>query len=370
MDTIEKISEEKLVEKSVGGVPEKTPKLKLPEKRVIAAVVAVLAVFLLAGGGYLFASKTAFGKKLFGITTISPADAKTKAESFVRDGLGVPASIDVSLADPTLEGGLYKIVVTIQKKDYPMYLSLDGTKFFPQAIDDAAIAKAKEAAVAAAPKDVPKTAKPDVKLFVMSYCPYGTQIEKGILPVLATLGNKINFNLEFVSYSMHNNKATGDRKELDENLRQYCIRTLEPTKLTTYLGCFLKKGQGTEAACLKTAGVDVAKNTACMKQADTQFDVTKDFADESTYQGSFPPFNADKADNDTYGVQGSPTLVINGVTTDSQRDPASLLKTICAAFETAPAECQKALATVAPAAGFGEGSATAGSASSGTACGN
>jgi len=365
---------EKSSEKTPENVSEKTTKGKLPDKRIVVAVVAVVAVLVLAGGGYLFASKTPFGKKLFGITTIGPADAKVKAESFVRDGLGVPASIDVSLADPIVEGGLYKVVVTIQKKDYPMYLSLDGTKFFPQAIDDAAVATAKAAAEAATKPAavVPKSAKPGVKLFVMSYCPYGTQIEKGILPVLAALGNKIDFNLEFVSYSMHNNKATGDRKELDENLRQYCIRTLEPAKLTTYLGCFLKSdgSAGKGVACLKTVGVDAIKNAACMTASDTKFDVTKDFADESTYNGSFPPFNADNADNDTYGVQGSPTLVINGVATDSQRDPASLLKTICAAFDKAPAECAKTLATTAPAAGFGDGVAATGSASSGTACGN
>lgn len=336
-------------------------------------VAAFVAVVILAAAGYSFVTQTAYGKKLIGNTTIEPAAAKTKMETFIKDGLGVPDTVEFTVGDPAKESGVYKATVTIQKKDYPMYLSLDGTEFFPNAITEDVVAKAKDAATASATpalaQEVPKSAKPEVRLFVMSYCPYGTQIEKGILPVLATLGNKIDFNLEFVSYSMHNNKATGDRKELDENLRQYCVRTLEPTKLTTYLGCFLKKGQGTEADCLKTAGVDAAKNALCMSDSDTKFEVTKDFADESTYQGSFPPFNADKADNDKYAVQGSPTLVINGVTADSQRDPASLLKTICNAFDKAPAECGKALATTAPAAGFGDGTAASG-ASSGAACGN
>jgi len=49
----------------------------------------------------------------------------------------------------------------------------------------------------------------------MSYCPYGTQIEKGILPVINALGNKIKFSLKFVDYAMHG------KKEIDENSRQY-----------------------------------------------------------------------------------------------------------------------------------------------------
>ena len=37
----------------------------------------------------------------------------------------------------------------------------------------------------------PKKEKPEVELFVMSHCPFGTQIEKGMLPVARLLGDKI-----------------------------------------------------------------------------------------------------------------------------------------------------------------------------------
>ncbi|HTY44247.1 MAG TPA: hypothetical protein VMC80_03315, partial [Patescibacteria group bacterium] len=45
--------------------------------------------------------------------------------------------------------------------------------------------------------NVPKTDKPTVELFVMSYCPYGTQMEKAIIPVLNLLKDKVNFTLRF-----------------------------------------------------------------------------------------------------------------------------------------------------------------------------
>jgi hypothetical protein len=314
-------------------------------------LIGALVVLLLVGAGFVAISRSDLVRLTPGKSVIGTEAAKAKMEAFVRSGLGVPPAAEVSVSAATEEAGVYKATVTIQKKDYPMYLSLDGKKFFPNGMNTE-VKAAEAAATKAQPQDIPKTGKPTVQLFVMSYCPYGTQIEKGILPVLETLGDKIDYTLEFVSYVMH------DKKEADENLRQYCIRTEEPAKLSAYLGCFLKKGQGTEAVCLKTAGVNVAKNTACMAATDTKFDVTKNFNDKSTYSGSYPPFNVDKADNDKYEVAGSPTLVINGVPTDSQRDPASLLKTICSGFENAPAECSKALSTTAPASGFGEGAAS------------
>jgi len=335
------------------------------KKIIIISAAAVLAILALGAGGYLLATKTAFGKRVVGVfrnVEIGPVAAKGTIEDFVKKNL-VPPGTEITTSDATEEGGLYKAVVTVQGQDHPVYLTLDGKKLFPSALDTE-VKKPETAAAERQPaKEIPKSAKPEVKLFVMSYCPYGTQAEKGILPVLSKLGNKIDFTLEFVSYAMH------DKKELDENLRQYCIRKQEPEKLSAYLGCFLKKGQGTETACLSAAKVDASKNVACTKAADTEFNVTKNFNDKGTYQGNFPTFLVDKEDNDQYSIQGSPTLVINGVTADAaQRDPASLLGTICSSFENAPAECGATLASAAPAPGFGDGTASA--PSSGAACGN
>jgi hypothetical protein len=128
-----------------------------------------------------------------------------------------------------------------------------------------------------------KSDKPVVELFVMSYCPYGTQMEKGIIPVVETLGNKIDFKLKFVSYTMH-----GD-KENQENLRQYCIDKDQFNKFTPYLQCFL--GSSDSAACLKSTG-DEGKVTSCMVGV-KQFDVTgKNFsvhkAENDVWRPGFP----------------------------------------------------------------------------------
>lgn len=322
------------------------------KKYVLGAIVLLLII----GFAVYQKNPDVFGK-LF-TKNLTQDEAKTKLTDFIEKNLVAPGT-KVEIKSIMDENGLYKVVVGVSGQEITSYMSKDGTKFFPQAMDLAeADKKAENDQQAAAPKEVPKSDAPEVKLFVMSYCPYGTQIEKGILPVVKTLGSKIKYTLEFVDYAMH-----GD-KEIAENMRQYCIQKTQPARLSNYLTCFLKKGEGTGDACMKTSGVNAAQVASCVAQTDSQFKVTADAADKSKWSNAqFPPFNVNKEDNEKYGVQGSPTLVINGVEAQAVgRDSASLLKTICAAFNTAPKECQAKLSATAPAAGFGEGAAAATSA--------
>lgn len=199
---------------------------------------------------------------------------------------------------------------------------------------------------------MPKKDKPEVELFVMSHCPFGTQIEKGMLSVARLLGDKIDFNIRFCSYAMHG------KKELDEQTLQYCIQKEYNDKYLDYLACFLKDEKTDE--CLKEVGLD-GKLDSCIEQTDKEFKITEKFNDKSTWSGGrFPLFDIDKELNEKYGVSGSPNLVINGVTAKSGRDPASLLNAICTGFKVKPAECNEKLSSANPSAGFGfeEGSST------------
>ncbi len=205
-----------------------------------------------------------------------------------------------------------------------------------------------------------KKDKPEVELFVMSHCPYGTQIEKGILPVVETLGSKISFTVKFCDYAMHG------QNELNEELQQYCIQKEQNAKYLAYLNCFLEKGDS--AGCIDSTGIDKTKLSACIKATDEAYSVTKNFEDKTTWAGgNYPPFTVFQTEVDKYGVQGSPTLVINGVIASSARDPASLLDAICTGFKTPPTECSTELSSATPSAGFGFETTT--TASSSGACG-
>ena len=201
--------------------------------------------------------------------------------------------------------------------------------------------------------DVIKSDKPVVELFVMSYCPYGTQAEKGIIPVVELLGDKIDFRMRFVSYLMHG------KKEAEENLREYCIQEIAPEKYLDYMTCFLE-GNGIESNgyisegndvdyCLAQAGIDKTALETCIAEADEEFSITENLNSGETY----PRFNVDADLNEQYEVQGSPTLVINGQKVSSSRDPASYLSIICQAFTDAPEECSIELSSETPSPYFG-----------------
>lgn len=219
------------------------------------------------------------------------------------------------------------------------------------------------------------TEKPLIELFVMSHCPFGTQIEKGILPVLDLIGDKVDFKLKFVYYAMHG------EKELKEELNQHCIQKEFPEKLKEYLYCFLKEGKGTE--CITETGLDSEKIASCATATDTEFLVMANFNETSTWiGGNYPPFNVYAEDNTKYNVGGSPTLVINETTVESYiqnpdgsytdtyytingekvypgRDSASLLKIICSTVTEQPEKCAEELSSTTPSSGFGfEGTGT------------
>ncbi len=187
---------------------------------------------------------------------------------------------------------------------------------------------------------------PDVELFVMSYCPYGLQMEKAILPVIEKLGDKVNFQLKFCNYAMHG------QKELTENMRQYCIQKNAPDKLLDYLTCFIGNG-GDADKCVDSVGIDADELSSCMSETDSDFSITADYNDKSKWYGNFPPFSIFDADAKKYNVAGSPTLVINGVSVQASRTPKALLDMICDAFTTKPAECDAEMSNAAPSPGFG-----------------
>ncbi len=257
------------------------------------------------------------------------------------------------LSGVSKESGLYKVSILYNGQKTPVYMSLDGMLMILPGAGvinisefEASMNEKTQNTNAPTQSNIPKTEKPSVELFVMSHCPYGTQIEKGILPVVNLLKDKIDFKVRFVHYAMHG------KTEVDEELRQYCIQKDQPDKFLTYLSYFLEEGNSDSA--LTRAGIDKNKLNACITATDAEFKVTENYNDHSKWlNGKYPLFNVNKDLNTKYGVGGSPTLIINGVTVQSERDSASLLKTVCSAFSTTLSECNSKLSSEAPGPGFG-----------------
>jgi len=182
---------------------------------------------------------------------------------------------------------------------------------------------------------------PVLDVFVMSYCPYGTQIEKALIPAWNLLKDKANIKVRFVSYVMH-----GDKEE-QENKRQLCLRE-ETDKFWSYLECFLEAGDS--AGCLNKLNVDSAKLSSCMStKADSYWQIDKDL-------------------NTKYGVQGSPTVVLDGKVVQVARSPEAIKESVCNAFASKPSECSQALSSTAATAGFGYSTSSSSSTSSSGGC--
>lgn len=260
------------------------------------------------------------------------------------------------------EHGLYKINLTYKGQEVPFYVTKDGylagNALVPLLTDLSSNSSSSQAA-GTQTKDIPKTDKPKVDLFIMAKCPYGTQAEKGILPTLELLKDKVNFTLRFVSYSMHG------KDEIDENTRLYCVQKEAPEKLYDYMKCYLQEDNPSKwDDCLSEVGIEKSKIDSCINSTDTEFNITGLFNDKSTWSGGqYPQYNVDKDLNSEYGVQGSPTLVINGVQSNAGRDPASYLDAICQSFTdgNVPEECGTELSSTSPSPGFGFGESSSGS---------
>ena len=320
-------------------IENKTKKKKLSYWKIATVVLGILFVVSIFTHGFSF-------------TGLAVGNVANKALDFINKYVAPDGGVILKSVDK--ESGLYKLTLLYKDQEIPAYVTTDGKYLILQGmgiIEMDRVASMLDAAKAAKEtqenqnQEVPKSDKPQVELFVMSYCPFGTQMEKGILPVLKLLDGKINFTLRFVDYAMHG------EKEVYENLRQACIQKEQPEKLIPYLECFLKDGNS--QACLDEVGIDKDSLKACEDKIDKEFQITEKLNDESTWQGNFPPFDVDKELNEKYGVRGSPTLVINGITVRTSRSPAALLKTICSAFTAQPEECNENLSTQVPSPGFG-----------------
>lgn len=285
-----------------------------------------------------------------GTTSMITADAASqKALTFIKENM-VREGTEVNVNNISEEQGLYKMTIEVKSgsmsQEVETYISKDGRLFFPQAIDIDAIEQESTTEEVATTEEVTKSDKPEAQAFVMSYCPYGLQFMKAYVPVMELLGDKADLKINFVNYAMHG------KKELDENLRMYCIQKEQKSKFTDYLRCFVEKDNYT--ACIETAGVDYAKLDSCIEATDEEFNITELYNDKSTWSGgAYPRFPVEDELNDEFEVGGSPTFVLNGKILSVTRSAEAIKSVICSAFNTPPEECNEELSDQAEQPGIG-----------------
>ena len=302
----------------------------------ISTFLIPFVIVLVAGFFLYFGSNMSLQQKL-------PADdVAQKALAFINSSI-LSQGITASLIDITEEGNVYKIRVDVKGTEYQSYVSKDGKYLFPDGYKlDVEIEDQQQFN-----QEVSKRERPDVKLFVMTYCPFGLQTQKMYLPVYDLLADKVDMGVYFVNYIMH------DKKEIDENLIQYCIQKEENEKYDDYLSCFVKDGKS--GSCLLEASINKTKIEACVESTDKEFNIYTQYQDKNTWMnGTYPKFDVHDGLNQSYGIGGSPTIVINDkIVNVDPRSPETFKQVICEVFVSVPEECSQVLSDTAFSTGFG-----------------
>ncbi len=220
--------------------------------------------------------------------------------------------LNAEIVEVNDQESFYEVMISIQGQESPLYVTKDG-----KYLSSAFIPLEQEETPTEEPtsQSIPKSDNPQLELFVMTHCPYGTQAEKGFIPFIEAFGENVDAKIRFVHYFMHDPEET-------ETPRQVCIREEQSEKYLNYLRYFLEEGDSDYA--ISKSGVSISKMQDCIDsgRADDYY------AEDSQL-------------SEQYGVQGSPTLVVNGQIVQSGRAPSAYLDTACKSFteENIPEEC-------------------------------
>jgi glutaredoxin len=314
--------EEQAKEASVSKMPKVS-------KEALIRIVAVIAVVAILVGGYYYSAKRK--------AEAGTKQAQEKVVVFVEKNLVQPGT-KVEVTSATFENGLYKIVIKVGAQEVPTYLTQDGKTFFPQGIDmTEAEKKVAEEQVAA---EIPKSDKPQVDLFVMSFCPYGNKAEDTLKPVYDLLKNKVDFNFHYiVTTSGDTVSSLHGAKEVTENEKEACVLKLAGKDKWFSIVSYVNSKCGADGACFeagaKTLGINTAQVNACVASEGIAL------------------MKANEQVSNAAGANGSPTMTINGVETTAvyqYGNSEGYKKAICDSFNAAPEECAKVLASQATAA--------------------
>lgn len=189
--------------------------------------------------------------------------------------------------------------------------------------------------------------KPQIDFYVMSYCPYGNTAEEAIEGAYQILKDKVYYNPHYVIYSNYGGGGSAycldaenkycsmhGIQELNQDVRELCVNKYEG--IDAYFKFVLtmnkKCNSGNADACWESVAsslsLDINKIKDCQKNE------------------ALALLKKEVELNELMGVQGSPTVFVEGNEYAGSRSAAGYAKALCNAFDTKPAECNNLPADV------------------------
>ena len=160
-----------------------------------------------------------------------------------------------------------------------------------------------------------------LEFYVMSQCPYGTLVEDSIIDVLETMGDSLDFTIDYIASDLGDGKFSSlhGQPEVDENIRQLCAMKYNPDEYMDFIICQNKdimNADKTFEKCADSAGLDYDSINACFESGEGA-----DLLSESIKKA------------EAREARGSPTIYLDGEAYDGKRDSDSFLKAICVKVE-------------------------------------
>jgi hypothetical protein len=303
---------------------------------LIAGIVVILLIILAAG-----TMQAGQG------TAVPPATCGERAIAYINNNL-VQQGTAAELVSISEIHGLYELKSRYQSQVITLYATKDCTLLFTGTENMAAPATAQQN-----PRETPapvKSGRPAVDLYVMSFCPYGTQAEAAMSPVVDLLGSQADIRIRYITTvtgsTVESVNSLHGMSEAKEDLQQICISKYYPDKYWAYLGTFNDECYPSwqNAAVLESCRKNV---TAALSIDSAAIGTCAEGAE------GLALLKTDEAACDQYGASGSPTLIINGVRYSGARTPEAYKQAICNSFETVPAECSTVLSSASVSASTG-----------------
>jgi len=161
----------------------------------------------------------------------------------------------------------------------------------------------------------------ELEFYVMSQCPYGTQVLDAIYPVLNTLGGNVDFKVDYIVSENADGSfdSLHGEPEVLGNIAQLCAMEYEPEKYMDMVVCMNENYQqipGNWESCAQSAGLDVSSIKTC-------------------YEGNEGKelLSASALRAESVGATGSPTMYLNGQLYQGGRESNDFLRALCANLE-------------------------------------
>ena len=317
--------------------------------RLLISVVAVLLIGL--GGGYLVAEKINLGSKPEKIDAniLSMEDISKKVVDFIKEMGGSSEEMPVEVLEITdARDNLYRLKLSVNGQNFISYITKDGNLLFPEFVD------------MNPPKSrtIPLSEKPIVDLFVMSFCLAGNQAEDLMKPVVDLLGSVADFNLHYIIYSDYQSEdfcLSSEQKycsmhrtaEVNQDIRELCVAEYQPDKLWNFVDEINKRTTAEKVEEeWETIAMDLGLNIDEIKRCQEEEGTILLDREIGLTNQEYPVQDPSKHQRDgEYGfeedIQGSPTLVVNGMIYDGERSTKGYKDAICEAFENVPSVCSQ-----------------------------